>query len=188
MNGADWRDLAILTITAPAKAARQILEMQIPRNVVWLVLLLVAVSNTFLFILSSMLVSGPSPLAFLVESPFTMLGLSASGLILMSFSIFWAGRMLGGKGTIDGVMALVVWLQILRLLLQVAVLVLVLIVPFLVALLLLVAVVMGFYILLHFVKEVHQLGSLAAAAGVFLFSMVVIVLGLAVIIAFLALL
>lgn len=187
MTFIDLRNLAMLSVSDPAAAARQLMSMQIPRNILWSALFLVATLNTIIFTISDLLVPGPTPLGSLFSTPFTVFGMVAGGLFLTVYSIFWTGRVMGGKAAVDDIMVLIVWLQFLRLLVQAAVLVLVLTIPMisalLVSVLVLVAVVMGLYILLHFVKQAHQLESLGYAAGITIVSMLIPVMGLAVLFA-----
>lgn len=183
MTFIDLRNLAMLSVSDPAAAARQLMSMQIPRNILWSALFLVATLNTIIFTISDLLVPGPTPLGSLFSTPFTVFGMVAGGLFLTVYSIFWTGRVMGGKAAVDDIMVLIVWLQFLRLLVQAAVLVLVLTIPLASALLVLVAVVMGLYMLLHFVKQAHQLESLGYAAGIAIVSMLIPVMGLAVLFA-----
>lgn len=184
MSTAFWGALALLSVKKPAEAARQLLALQIPRKVLWMVLFLITICNTILFSFSDFLTPGPTPLSTLIDGPFMMLILVAGGLILTVYSVFWCGRLMGGKGTLDGVMVLIVWLQGLRLVVQTAALILVLTFPLLSALLVLVAVFVWMYLLVHFVNQAHQLNSLGRAAGVLIASMIIPALGLAFLIAF----
>ena len=183
MNFTYLRNLTVLSVSDPAGAARQLMGLQVPRNILWPALFLVAVLNSIIFTVSDFITPGPTQLGALFNTPFMVFGMVAGGLILTVYSIYWTGRIMGGKAVIDDVMVLIVWLQFLRLMVQAAVLVLALTIPVISALLVIVAMVMGLYILLHFVKEVHQLKSLGYAAGVAIVSMLIPVLGLATIFA-----
>ena len=185
MNFAYWRDLAIMSLKDPASAARQLLDLQVPRNILWLVLFLVTTCNTILFTISDVLTPAPSPLSGLLSTPFMMLALVAGGLILTVYSIYLCGRLLGGTGTFDGVMVLIVWLQTLRLVVQATVLVLMLILPLLSALLVIASAFVWLYLLVHFVNQAHQLGSLGRSAGVLLASIIIPAIGIAILLALL---
>lgn len=178
MTVLNLRDLAVLTIKAPAEASRVLLGMDIPREALWTGLALVAVLNGLLFTLSNLLVPGPSPLPeiFLVPALYTVV--VAGGLVLTVYALFWTGRFMGGTGSLDDIMLTIVWLQGLRVALMVLVIVLILTVPVLSALLGFAASIYGLYILLHFIDQAHRLNSLAKSAGVLVASMAAIVLGL----------
>jgi hypothetical protein len=78
----------------------------------------------------------------------------------------------------DDILVLLTWLQVLRLLVQVGVLVLVLVAPVLGALAVIVAAVWGIYILISFVDAAHRFGNMFKATGVILLSLVAMAVGL----------
>jgi hypothetical protein len=178
MSVTSFSDLAILTIKNPAEAAQLLLSMNVPREALWTALALVAVLNGLLFDLSNRLVPGPSPLPEMFLMPVLYTILVAVGLFLTIYFLFWTGRLLGGTGSLDDIMLAILWLQGLRLVLMVVVLLFVLVMPLLSALLVFGASLYGLYILLHFVDQAHRLKSLGRSAGVLIASMLVIVLGL----------
>lgn len=184
MNIAFWRDLAVLSVKDPATAARQLLDMQVPGNILWLLLFLVTICNTILFTLSDLLAPVPGPLSDLLSTPFSMLGLVAGGLILTVYSLYLCGRLMGGAGTFDGVLVLIVWLQILRLIVQAAVMFLMLVLPFLSALLVIASAFVWLYLLVHFVNQAHQFASLGRSAVVLIVSIIIPAIGIAVLLAF----
>lgn len=183
MTGTEMRQLVGLSVRDPASAARIVLAMNVPRGALWTGLFLVAVLNTILFSLSNMMMQGPTAMPVAFMSPTFYLAFVTGGLILSIYAIFWTGRWLGGTGTLDDIMAMMIWMQVLRVLVQVLALVLMLTVPILSALLVVAAAVLGLYIVLHFVNEAHRLGSLARAAGVLIAAVVAMVLALTVILA-----
>lgn len=164
------RDLVILSVTKPAEAARQILAFQVPREALWTALFLAAVLNTLFYQLSRFLMPGPSPFPGALESPGIYLGLVAAGLIITIYAIFRAGRMMGGQGTLDDVMKLMIWLQFLRVIAQIATLVLAFTIPMLAALMVLAATIAGLFIMINFIDQAHRFGSLGKAIGVLLLS------------------
>lgn len=178
MTDSNLRDLVVLTVKSPAQAARVLLDIDIPREALWIGLVLVAVLNGILFTLSNLLVPGPSPLPEMFLVPALYTALVAGGLVLTVYALYWTGRFMGGSGTLDDIMLAILWLQGLRVALMVVVIVLILTVPVLSALLVFGASIYGLFILLHFVNQAHRLNSLAKSAGVLVASMVAIVLGL----------
>lgn len=180
MTELDWRGLAVTSVRYPAQGARILLSLEVPARVLWTALALVAVLNTLLFTLSNILMPGPTPLPVVLTSPFVYLALVLGGLTLTVYSIFWTGRLLGGKGELADVMVLVVWLQALRVAVQAVALVLLLVAPLLSGLLVLAAGLIGVWMMVHFVNEAHRLNSLGRAAGVLIASLLAIVVGLSV--------
>lgn len=180
MTRAIWSEMILLSVRDPAEAARRLIAMQLPREVLWTGVALAAVINTLLFSLSGLLMPGPAMVMPLFQSPFIYLGMVAAGLVLMVAMLYWAGRILGGRGTLGDVLVVVLWLQVLRILVQVATLVLSLTIPMLAMLLVLAATVLGIYILLHFVDQAHRLNSLPRAGGVLILSFVLMAVALSV--------
>lgn len=178
MNLTDLRQLAILSVKEPALAARTLLAAKPEREVLWTSLAAVAVLNAILFTLSNLLVPGQVPLPGLLNAPVIYCLLVAGGLILTIQALFWSGRVLGGTGSIDDIMTVVLWLQALRLVAQVVVMALLLVMPLLSALLVFVVSLYGLFMLLHFVNQAHRLDSLGRSAGVLVGAMLAMVLGL----------
>ncbi|WP_146345496.1 Yip1 family protein [Phaeobacter marinintestinus] len=164
------RDLVILSVTRPADAARQILAYPVPREALWTALFLAAVLNTLFYQLSRFLMPGPSPFPGALEAPGIYLGLVAAGLIITIYAIYRAGRMMGGQGSLDDVMKLMIWLQFLRVIAQIATLVLAFTIPMLAALMVLAATIVGLYIMVNFIDQAHRFGSLGKAIGVLILS------------------
>ena len=178
MTMSDWRQLAITSLSDPAQAARILMAMRIPRNALWTGLVLVAVLNTILAGLSDIVIHNPTPLPTIFSVPAVYFAVVTGGLVLTVYSIFWTGRMMSGKGTLEDVLVLIVWLQMLRVMVQAVTLVLFLVMPMFAALLVFAASLVGVYILVHFVDQAHRLGSVPRAAGVLIASVLLIVLGL----------
>lgn len=178
----DWRQLAVVSVTNPGEAAQSLMAMHIPVRALWTALVLVAIGNTMLFTLSDQLFQAPSPLPQFFSIPFVNVLVVAIWLVLMATSIYWVGGLLGGKGTLADILVLVVWMQALRVVVQVAVLVLMFVVPILSGLLVLAAAVIGVYMLVHFIDQAHRLGSPGRAAAVLIASVLAIVVGISVLI------
>ncbi|AVO39222.1 YIP1 family protein [Pukyongiella litopenaei] len=178
MTIAVLRNLIVETLRDPARTARYLMSLRIAPEALWTGLGLVAVLNTLLFSLSDMLVPGPAPLPGVFASPIVYFLLVAAALVLTVYALFWTGRLFGGTGGVDQILVLIVWLQSLRLLVQVITLVLALTIPALSLLVVLFAAVAGLYITLHFVNEAHRLGSLFRSSGVLVATALAIVLGL----------
>lgn len=174
----DWRDLAVTSVRDPGTAARTLMAMKFESGPLWNALVLVAVANTMLFTLSNMILPGPSPLPEILSTPLVYFGVVAGGLALTAISLFWTGRMMGGKGSLAEILVLIVWMQALRVLVQVVALILVFVIPVLSELLVLAAGLVGIFMLVHFVKQAHQLESTGRAIAILVVSVLVIVIGL----------
>ncbi|GAA6201065.1 YIP1 family protein [Aquicoccus sp. SU-CL01552] len=183
MTRAIWSEMILLSIKDPAEAARRLIAWNLSREVLWTGLALAAVVNTLLFSLSGLLMPGPAMVMPLFQSPFFYLAMVSIGLVLTVVALYWAGRILGGRGALTDVLVVVLWLQVLRVLVQVVTLVLSLTIPMLAMLLVLAATVLGIYILLHFVDQAHRLNSLPRAGGVLVLSFVLMAVALSVLLA-----
>ncbi len=176
----DWRQLAILSVRNPADAAQTLMAMRIPGRALWTALMLMAVLNTVLFTLSNMMMPWPNGLPRALNSPVIYLAVVAGGLILTVWSIFWTGRVMGGKGSVNDVLVLIVWMQALRVAVQAVVLVLTIVAPAFAALLVIAVGLIGVYMLVHFVDQAHRIGSPGKAIVVVIASLLAIVVGLSV--------
>jgi len=178
MTSLSFRDLILLTIREPARAAQILLQMRLSREALWTGLCLVAVLNTMLFTLSNLLIPSPKILPPFLEAPAVYLVMIFAGLLLTCMAIHWVGRAAGGKGSLQDVMVLVLWLQGLRVLVQCASILLALTLPFLSFFLVLAAAAIGLYIMIHFIDQAHQFNSIGLSFGVLIGSGLAIVLGL----------
>ena len=178
MTTAALGELAIETIRDPQGAARRLLALKLPRNVLWTALALVIVLNAAVYGLSNLITPPPAevPMAALAPVPFA--AFLAAGLIGTILAIWYMGRLIGGTGTLEDVMVLMIWLQALRLAVQAALLVLVPLSPVLSSLVVLAAAVIGFWILLNFVDVAHGYGSLLKSFGAIALSVLALALGL----------
>lgn len=172
--------LAIQTITKPAEAARAILSRDWPREALWSGLFLGLVLNTLFYALQKVLFPVPDTAQMIRMSSSAYLAMNLAIQLALIGGITVAGRFLSGNGRADQVMALMVWLLLLQAAAHAVMLLLILAAPVLAVLMNLVIVVAGFFIMLHFVNEVHGLGSLFKAFAVVLMAGVLVVAALTV--------
>ncbi|WP_299827536.1 YIP1 family protein [uncultured Roseobacter sp.] len=173
----NWPQLALLTVRAPKEAAAIIMSWQLPRKELWMAAALVAILSTFMSTLSNMLLPVPEPLAGMVNNPFTLFMIVAGGFVVTVHALFWTGRAMGGSDDMSDLLALLVWLQILRLAAQVLVLLSVLLIPVLAGFLVLIVGIATIWIFLNFISVGLQLNSLMKALFVLLAGAVAMSLG-----------
>ena len=152
-------DLAVLSLTAPKDAARRLIAFDLDRDTLVLAAALVVVLNALSFGIAQALVPG----GMLILSPVgfgLLLILSMATTIL---ALTWAGRWLGGAARTRDMAVLVIWLQGLRVLVQVATIVLLFVSPALVQLTSIAATVAAAWIMVNFVDHVQGFGSLGKA-------------------------
>lgn len=177
------RDLVILSVRDPAAAAREIIAFDLPRDVLWTALALMAVLNTLLYSVTTSLVPGPSPMPAIFQTPFAYLVFMGGGLVLVTVALYWTGRSFGGTGSMDDILSVIIWLQFLRVVVQVISIVLLLTLPLLAALVTLAAAILGLWIFVHFVDQAHRFGSPLKAVGVIVASFIGMVMGLSILLA-----
>lgn len=171
MNTISLRALVATTVTNPAEAARQLLSLNLGRETLWLALVLAVVLNALLHVLTNILVPVDDPeLQLLTNSLVTYVALAGGGLLLSIAAFFYVGRKMGGAGSFEDVMVLMVWMQFLRVLVQVISLIFMLAIPGLFVLLAFAAAILWLYIIVHFIDQAHRFGSPLKALGVLVLS------------------
>ena len=143
-----------------------------PREALWTALILVGVLNTILFTITNIVVPTPSPLPAAINNPVVILMIVTGGLLLSALALFWAGRALGGTGALRDILLLMIWLQALRVLVQLVTLLLLFIAPIFAVVFVMGANLLSIWILAHFVNAAHKLDSLVRSAGVLVASIV----------------
>lgn len=177
--------LAVRTVSQPRSAAEEIMQMRPNRSVMWSALVLAVVLNTMAYQFSLILTPPTGPLPTIFTSPIIFAFLIGAGLVLSIYSITYAGRFIGGKATLDTMMALLIWLQFLRFAVQVVAFLLMPIMPGIAGLLVLCATLYGMWLLLQFVDVAHESDNLFSSFGALLLSGLGIMLGLAILLSLL---
>lgn len=158
--------MALQTVPEPRKIARELFGLNLARSALWQMLLLILVLGALLGVGSSILFPpAPEMTGTVFAMPLIVAMAEGSVAVITVFLIFWLGRAAGGRGSFEDAIMTVTWLNFVLLIVQAAVLVLSLFAPGLAALLWLAGGVMGFWILSHFIAEMH---GFASAARVFL--------------------
>ncbi|WP_170606989.1 YIP1 family protein [Ruegeria arenilitoris] len=171
MTGISLRALVMTTVTNPAEAARQLLALKLNRETLWLGLALAIVLNSLVHVVSNMLAPLQDPdLQALAGSLVLYVVLAGGSLLLSIAAVYQVGRLLGGTGSFEDVMILMVWMQFFRVLVQVFSLILMLIMPGLFAVLAFAAALFMLYVVVHFIDQAHRFGSPLKALGVLVLS------------------
>jgi Yip1-like protein len=154
------------TVPEPRKIAREVQALTFPRRVLWQALGLLLVAATFLGVISSILFPvDAETFGTLVADPI-MTGIAQGSIsVLTVFAIYWIGRALGGAGSFDQALLTVIWLQFVLLIIELGVLFLGVFAPGLALLLWVMGMVMTFWILSHFIAEMHGFRSAGAVFG-----------------------
>ena len=173
-------DLVVETITAPQNAASRVLTYQPQSGALWTALLLVAVLNGILY--SLLLAGGISRgmiLPPMLSSPMQLTMFIGAMLALIVFTLASAGRVLGGQGDVAALLRVTIWLQSLRLALQLVIVVLSAILPLAAWLLAMATMFWGAWIMVNFVAVAHRI-SVLRAVGVLALSFVGVIVALSI--------
>lgn len=169
--------LVITSLKDPRQAAEEIIGWRLDRNTLWTALALAAAINTLIFSFSVFAQPAPALPAFFT-SPLAMFVLLAGVLVVTTHGLFWTGRALGGQGDLGDVLALVIFLQVLRILAQIVIFVLMFVSPTLSVLASLASGIIGLWILVNFIAAAFRFDGLGRAFGTLFIAMAMIVLGL----------
>ncbi len=170
------RDLVLVTVTSPAGAARRLIDMRLGRDVLMLAFSLAVILNTLVQSAANFGLPMISPDVQFVAEPMSRTLVVSIGAIMISVLTFLLiGRLIGGTGSFNEVMTLVVWLQVLQIVAQAIILLLAIALPILYLPCSVALLVLSLYITLHFLNEVHQFQSLGKSFLVMLISGVVAV-------------
>lgn len=165
------------SIIAPRDMARRLIDANLSGEALWTAGALVVALNALVFGLSHMAYGPAQPM---ILSPALYAVLLALVLGLLAPVLAFTGRLLGGQGRAPQIAVVLFWLQGLRSLAQVVILLLLPVSPSLSSLVLMATVGLGLYLTLIFVDEAHGLNNLFATAGALILSTVGLVLALAV--------
>ncbi|PJI92005.1 Yip1-like protein [Yoonia maricola] len=160
-----WMRAVWTSIMEPSDSARKVINMDVPRDALWTALALVAVLNVILVVLLQLI--SPIPVAFedraIAFSPFGFTVIMGTFLVLFVFGTFYAGKMLGGVGTLTASLAIVVWFQSVSLTLEAIQLVLMLISPAIASIFGLLSFGALIWCFLNFVNILHAFNNLGKA-------------------------
>lgn len=189
MSALNLIDLARTTLRTPREAAQQIMALELSRDVLWTGLAMVAAINTIVLQLLIWMSPAETQAQFpsYFSAPLAVYVLFAGIMVVYIHSVYWAGLALGGKGQLYDILALLVWLQVLRTVAQVVVLAATLIAPALAGLLSIVVFAVALWILLNFVTQAMALPSLGHALMALFIAVIGLVMGLGILLAILGL-
>ena len=174
----DWWGLVLETLRTPNTAAERIMSWKLPRPVLYQALIAVSALNALVAGIGALMRPVDGPLPPLLSSPLSFFVLVAGGVVVAVHILYWVGRAMGGTGDLGDLLALFTWLQVLRFLGQVAVLVSSIVFPALALLLALAIFLVGVWLVLHFVNSAMRLNSLMHAAGLLIATLAGLMLGL----------
>ncbi len=151
------------TILDPRAAAGRALGLDLPRAVLWQVLVLVVILGMLQTFAYDALLPSPAENAlmpFFGNQPLLTAGIAFAATLAMVVAMHRVGRAFGGTGDFDGALRLTVWLQTVMLFLNVVQMVLLVVLPPLAALMGIVNLGLMLWLMTNFVAVLHGFRAL----------------------------
>lgn len=171
--------LAVQSVTAPRQVARLLLSINPSREALWTAFALVVALNGLTYAVSLLQSGGAIPA--LLQSPLVFVALQAATLAATILGLHYAGRALGGAGRLEDIALLMIWLQALRVLAQVFILLLLPLSAGLGGLAVGAATAIGIWIAIPFIDEAHGFGNLWKAAATLVLGVLAAIIALSII-------
>ncbi|MEM1363314.1 MAG: Yip1 family protein [Pseudomonadota bacterium] len=187
------RDLlsrAIETVRNPQDGARLVIGQNIPMPILWQMMFAVVALSVVLGQGLMIFLAEPTSLAGpLVWNPMLMAGVQVAVLMISVYAVHWIGHAMGGTGTFEDALALMIWLQFIMICLQIVQLAAMMLAQGLADIIGLAGVVLFLWLLTNFVAVLHGFRSLGLVfvmilgsllGIIFVLSLVLSILGFAV--------
>lgn len=156
----DVTALLRLTLVDPARGARAVLSLGVPREHHWTLFLLAIALSGAVYQATVLIVQPEVPEGAAMPSGFMAAAVTGGSIILLSLAIRWIGRLAGGSGGLEDVLLLVIWFQLVLVALQVVELAVMLLVPTLGAVVFYAFLAYVVWVLTNFIAVVHGFTSL----------------------------
>ncbi|OWU70613.1 Yip1 family protein [Phaeobacter sp. 22II1-1F12B] len=184
MNAADLQTFALRSIRDPAGAAPALMNLELPRSVLWSGIILMAALQSLLVGFAVWVTPVPndpeSPVAIiqaLYGAPLWFFGVTLLISALTIYALLGMGRLFGGTGTLQDIMVVMVWFQAIQIACKLVAMVLGLFAPILEALMVLAASGIGIYMFVNFINQVHRFDSIGRTLVVIVLAMLAVLLG-----------
>ncbi len=188
-GAAEVKALIALTLTEPRQAARRLMAMNLPAEARWLGLGLVVVMTMLTLQLIRLVLpdADPSPFGAAMGHPVSGFAFQAGSILVVSAVMAGAGRLFGGQGRFQDALLLMVWLEFVLALIAVLQLLLILVLPVAASILSIVALGLFLWLMVQFSAALHGFANLWAVLAGMVASFLVLVVAMALILAFLGL-
>jgi len=168
------------TLRQPREAAEYIMSLGLKRDVLWTGLLLGAALYALVMQLMLYLSEPTIGIPSFASRPLVLFVIVAGGLVVFVHALHWVARALGGTGDLWDMLSVMVWLQILRAVAQLALLIITLALPLLGMLLTIVVGIWGLWIMFNFIAAAGRLPTAGHGIAVVVIAAVGLVLGLSI--------
>ncbi|MHC0053897.1 Yip1 family protein [Actibacterium sp. D379-3] len=150
------------TLRDPKEGARRVLSLPLPREALWQALALVVIVSLLMTHLGDRLMPAPTDplLPMFRDAPFLTVIILGALTLLTVQATYRVGRLMGGNGTFEGALRLILWLQMIMLCLQAAQLLFMVVFPLFAVLLGPISLVLSLWLLTNFVAVLHGFRAL----------------------------
>lgn len=185
--GMDWRKVVRDSLVQPRMAARAVIDLGLGRDL--LVQAAAAVTALGVILGYVAVAVGPGQVdqvsAAILANPLMGAALQFFVVLAAGFFTWRIGQAFGGTGSLDGGLAVVVWLNAMMLLIQAVQLMVMLVLPPLAGLIALLTVVWALWAFANFVAELHGFQNPFFVLGGVILSMIVLFFAIAMVLAIL---
>jgi Yip1 domain len=183
----DWRKLVGDSFVRPRAAAREVVALGLGRGLLVQAAAAITAAGVVLgYVAVSMSAEPVDPVsAAVLSTPLIGAAMQFGILLVAAVLTFRIGRAFGGTGDFDGALAIVVWLNAVMLLIQVAQLFVLAVLPPLAGLIAVATVVWALWAFANFVTELHSFENPFFVLGGVILSMIVLFFGVAMLLAML---
>jgi len=176
VNG-EWRDLVVDSVMRPREAARGVLGLGVPQNVVLMAAVAVTCAGLVLGWVGMMMTPGAGAIdgvsAAILGNPLLSAGAEFAGMLIVAGLTARIGRAFGGTGGFWDALTLIVWLNAILILIQIVQIVLLAVAPPIAGMVALAALFWAIWVFASFVAELHGfLNPMKVLGGVILTAIV----------------
>ena len=154
------KELLMTTLRQPRVAARQILDLRVAPQIMWLLLAFIAVVGGFVHGVTLVILPAPDEAPMVFASPLLFSVFLAIVAAVSAYALTFVGKGFGGRASFEDVLSLVIWLQIVNVVVQVVTLLLMVVSVSLSSGVSVVASLWAIWLMVHFFEEAQQFGSL----------------------------
>lgn len=164
------------TIRAPRNSARLLIDANIPPSVAWSALILITVLSTLTsYLFSSVfLASTINPEAIIPASPFLIVAMQLTVALVLIMGVYAIGHMFNGEGSFNDVLIVMTWFQVVMFVVQLIQLILFFVLPPVGAFFSFISLALFFWLISHFIAEVHGFKSLILTLFMVIICMIIV--------------
>lgn len=169
-----WMRAVWISLIDPAEIAAKVLNMRFRRDVMWTAMALITVVNVLLLELFQFLTPANTLMHEQVMSlsPFSYTAIIGSFLALLAVTLVQAGRILGGTGTLDGALMLIIWFQAISLTLEAIQVVLLFINIHIASMFSMISLGGIIWVIVNFINVLHGFANVGKSVFVILMAMI----------------